>query len=247
MYGEGFFLQALTYLTAAVVSVPIAKRLGLGSVLGYLLAGVAIGPFVLGLVGEDGQDVLHFAEFGVVLMLFLIGLELEPARVWSLRAPILGLGGSQVAVTTITVAVIGALFGLAWRPALAIGLSLALSSTAIVLQTLSEKGLLRTAGGRSAFSVLLFQDIAVIPILALLPLLATAGRAHHAADEAITVPPGSKLFPAGPRRWWSSPRSLSSSSLVATCYSPSFVSSPAPACASCLRPPPCCWSSPPPC
>ena len=93
MYGEGFFLQALTYLTAAVVSVPIAKRLGLGSVLGYLLAGIIIGPFVLGLVGEEGQDVLHFAEFGVVLMLFLIGLELEPARVWSLRAQMLGRGG----------------------------------------------------------------------------------------------------------------------------------------------------------
>jgi len=183
MYGEGFFLQALTFLTAAVVSVPIAKRLGLGSVLGYLLAGVIIGPFVLGLVGEEGQDVLHFAEFGVVLMLFLIGLELEPARVWSLRAPILGLGGSQVVVTTIILAVIAVLFGLSWRPALAIGLSLALSSTAIVLQTLSEKGLLRTSGGRSAFSVLLFQDIAVIPILAILPLLATAGRSQHAADE----------------------------------------------------------------
>lgn len=183
MYGEGFFLQALTFLTAAVVSVPIAKRLGLGSVLGYLLAGVIIGPFVLGLVGEEGQDVLHFAEFGVVLMLFLIGLELEPARVWSLRAPILGLGGSQVVVTTIILAVIAVLFGLSWRPAVAIGLSLALSSTAIVLQTLSEKGLLRTSGGRSAFSVLLFQDIAVIPILAILPLLATAGRSQHAADE----------------------------------------------------------------
>ena len=183
MYGEGFFLQALTFLAAAVVSVPIAKRLGLGSVLGYLIAGVIIGPFVLGLVGEEGQDVLHFAEFGVVLMLFLIGLELEPARVWSLRAPILGLGGSQVGVTTIMLAVIGVLLGLDWRPALAIGLSLALSSTAIVLQTLSEKGLLRTSGGRSAFSVLLFQDIAVIPILAILPLLATAGRAQHAADE----------------------------------------------------------------
>ena len=183
MYGEGFFLQALTYLTAAVVSVPIAKRLGLGSVLGYLLAGIIIGPFVLGLVGEEGQDVLHFAEFGVVLMLFLIGLELEPARVWSLRAPILGLGGSQVAVTTAMLAIIGVSLGLGWRPALAIGLSLALSSTAIVLQTLSEKGLLRTAGGRSAFSVLLFQDIAVIPILAILPLLATARVTVQAGDE----------------------------------------------------------------
>ncbi len=183
MYGESFFLQALVYLTAAVVSVPIAKRLGLGSVLGYLLAGIAIGPFGMGLVGEEGQDVLHFAEFGVVLMLFLIGLELEPSRVWSLRAPILGLGGSQVAITAVALAAIGVALDLAWRPALAIGLSLALSSTAIVLQTLNEKGLLRTGGGQSAFSVLLFQDIAVIPILAILPLLATPGAARHVADH----------------------------------------------------------------
>ena len=107
MHGADFFYQALVYLTAAVVSVPIAKRLGLGSVLGYLLAGIAIGPFALGLVGEEGQDVLHFAEFGVVLMLFLIGLELEPSRVWRLRGPILGLGGLQVGVTTGALAAIG--------------------------------------------------------------------------------------------------------------------------------------------
>jgi monovalent cation:proton antiporter-2 (CPA2) family protein len=137
----------------------------------------------MGLVGEEGQDVLHFAEFGVVLMLFLIGLELEPARVWSLRAPILGLGGSQVAITAVVLAAIGIALDLAWRPALAIGLSLALSSTAIVLQTLNEKGLLRTGGGQSAFSVLLFQDIAVIPILAILPLLATPGAAAHVVDH----------------------------------------------------------------
>ena len=181
MHGEGFFLQALIYLSAAVVSVPIAKRLGLGSVLGYLLAGVAIGPFVLGWVGEEGQDVLHFAEFGVVMMLFLIGLELEPSRVWRLRAPILGLGGSQVAVTAVVLAAIGLVLNLDWRQALAIGVILALSSTAIVLQTLNEKGLLRTGGGQSAFSVLLFQDIAVIPIIALLPLLAASNTAVHGA------------------------------------------------------------------
>ena len=179
MHGEGFFLQALIYLSAAVVSVPIAKRIGLGSVLGYLLAGIAIGPFVLGLVGEEGQDVLHFAEFGVVMMLFLIGLELEPSRVWRLRAPILGLGGSQVAVTALVLAALGMTLDLDWRQALAVGVILALSSTAIVLQTLNEKGLLRTGGGQSAFSVLLFQDIAVIPIIALLPLLAVADAAPH--------------------------------------------------------------------
>ncbi len=179
MHGADFFYQALVYLTAAVVSVPIAKRLGLGSVLGYLLAGVAIGPFALGLVGEGGQDVLHFAEFGVVLMLFLIGLELEPSRVWRLRGPILGLGGLQVGATTGVLAAIGLMLGLDGRVALAVGVTLALSSTAIVLQTLAEKDLLRTHGGQSSFAVLLFQDIAVIPILALLPLLAITGAAEH--------------------------------------------------------------------
>jgi monovalent cation:proton antiporter-2 (CPA2) family protein len=178
-----FFYQALVYLAAAVVSVPLAKRLGLGSVLGYLLAGVAIGPFVLGLVGEEGQDVLHFAEFGVVMMLFLIGLELEPSRVWQLRAPILGLGGLQVGVTTAALAACGVAAGLGLRVAIAVGLTLALSSTAIVLQTLAEKGLLRTGGGQSAFAVLLFQDIAVIPILAVLPLLAPAGASVHGDDS----------------------------------------------------------------
>jgi len=181
MHGDGFFFQALVYLTAAVVSVPIAKRLGLGSVLGYLLAGIAIGPFALGLVGEEGQDVLHFAEFGVVLMLFLIGLELEPSRVWRLRGPILGLGGLQVGVTTLVLGAIAIAFGLDWRVATAIGLSLALSSTAIVLQTLKEKNLMGTHGGQSAFAVLLFQDIAVIPILALMPLLAIGHASEGAA------------------------------------------------------------------
>jgi len=184
MHGGGFFYQALIYLAAAVVTVPIAKRLGLGSVLGYLLAGVAIGPFALGLVGEEGQDVLHFAEFGVVLMLFLIGLELEPSRVWHLRGPILGLGGLQVGLTTCVLAAIALGFGLDWRVALAVGVTLALSSTAIVLQTLDEKGLLATGGGQSSFAVLLFQDIAVIPILALMPLLAAPGVGPGATPGA---------------------------------------------------------------
>jgi len=176
VHGGGFFYQAFVYLAAAVVSVPIAKRLGLGSVLGYLIAGIAIGPFGLALVGAEGQDVLHFAEFGVVLMLFLIGLELQPALLWKLRGPILGLGGLQVAITAAAIAGLAIALGLGWRPALAIGCALALSSTAIVLQTLAEKGLMRTDAGQSAFSVLLFQDISVIPMLALFPLLAT-GRA----------------------------------------------------------------------
>jgi len=184
MHEGGFFYQALVYLAAAVVSVPVAKKLGLGSVLGYLIAGILIGPFALGFVGAEGQDIMHFAEFGVVMMLFLIGLELEPSMIWRMRAPILGSGGIQVGLTTLLIAAAGLAFGLPWQTALAIGLILALSSTAIVLQSLKEKGLMDTTGGRNAFSVLLFQDIAVIPILALLPLLAiydiaSVGGAHH--------------------------------------------------------------------
>lgn len=181
MHAEGFFLQALIYLAAAVISVPIAKRLGLGSVLGYLIAGIAIGPYALGLIGEEGQDVLHFAEFGVVMMLFLIGLELQPSLLWRMRSSILGLGGLQVGLTAVAIAAVAMFVGLDWRSALAIGLILALSSTAIVLQTLQEKGLMKTGGGRSAFSVLLFQDLAVIPMLAVLPLLAHAESAHGGA------------------------------------------------------------------
>lgn len=172
MSNESFFFQAFIYLLAAVLSVPIAKRLGLGSVLGYLLAGVIIGPFSLRFVGQEGEDVLHFAEFGVVMMLFLVGLELQPALLWRMRMPILGLGGLQVGVTAAIVAMISLLWGLSWQMSLAVGLILSMSSTAIVLQTLNEKQLMRTDAGQASFSVLLFQDIAVIPILALLPLLA---------------------------------------------------------------------------
>ncbi|MDH3258851.1 MAG: monovalent cation:proton antiporter-2 (CPA2) family protein, partial [Deltaproteobacteria bacterium] len=175
MHGEGFFYQAFVYLSAAVISVPLAKRLGLGSVLGYLIAGFIIGPFGLALIGKEGQDVMHFAEFGVVMMLFLIGLELQPSLLWRLRGPILGTGGLQVCVTTAVIASLGMVLGLPFQSALAVGMTLALSSTAIVLQTLNEKGLIRTDAGQSAFSVLLFQDIAVIPMLALMPLLAVKG------------------------------------------------------------------------
>ncbi|MBD2106134.1 glutathione-regulated potassium-efflux system protein KefC [Nodosilinea sp. FACHB-13] len=189
MHSEDFFFQAFIYLTAAVLSVPVAKRLGLGSVLGYLIAGVIIGPFVLGLVGEQQDDVMHFAEFGVVMMLFLIGLELRPSLLWQLRGPILGLGGLQVAVTTGAIALIALLVGLPWTMALAIGMILSLSSTAIVLQTLNEKGLMRTEAGQASFSVLLFQDIAVIPMLALLPLLEMGQTATgpHAAVLVATA------------------------------------------------------------
>ncbi|WP_431023514.1 monovalent cation:proton antiporter-2 (CPA2) family protein [Halomonas sp. H5] len=163
---------ALIYLAAAVVAVPVAKRLGLGSVLGYLLAGILIGPFVLGWVG-DQADVMHVAEFGVVMMLFLVGLELEPAKLWRLRRPILGLGGLQVILTSALIfAGATVIFSMQWQSALALALMLSLSSTAIVLQTLAEKGWMQQEAGRNSFAVLLFQDIAVIPILALLPLLA---------------------------------------------------------------------------
>ena len=168
----GILLQAFVYLLAAVVAVPVAKRLGLGSVLGYLLAGVVIGP-ILGIVGTSESVTLqHYAEFGVVMMLFLVGLELEPQMLWRMRARLLGLGGLQVGLSTAAFTALAQTLGLDWRTALAVGLLLSLSSTAIVLQTFQEKGLTQAEGARGAFSVLLFQDIAVIPILALIPLLA---------------------------------------------------------------------------
>lgn len=184
----GLLSQAFVYLAAAVVGVPLAKKLGLGSVLGYLLAGVAIGPYALGLVGHEGHDVMHFAEFGVVMMLFLVGLELKPALLWQLRRPILGLGGAQVVVTTAVLAGAAMALGVGWRPALAVGMLLSMSSTAIALQSLNEKGLLKTAGGQASFSVLLFQDVAVIPILALYPLL--ADRPAGAGEAASAARPG---------------------------------------------------------
>ena len=175
--------QVMVYLGAAVIMVPLAKRFGLGSVLGYLLAGILIGPAVLQIIGTEGQDLMHSAEFGVVMMLFLIGLELEPALLWKLRKAILGLGGLQVLITSIIISGIAWFLELPWQSSLAIGMALALSSTALVLQTLAEKGINRTTAGRSAFAVLLFQDIAVIPMLALFPLLAIAGLSTATAGN----------------------------------------------------------------
>ena len=169
---EGFFFQATIFLAAAVIAVPIAARLGLGSVLGYLAAGILIGQIPGFLGGHAAEELQHFAEFGVVMMLFLIGLELEPRALWEMRHKLIGLGGLQVTLTTLAVMAACMAMGVGWSVALAIGLVFSLSSTAIVLQTLSEKGLMQTGGGRSTFSVLLTQDIAVIPMLALLPLLA---------------------------------------------------------------------------
>ncbi len=173
-------LLAFVFLIAGVIAVPIAARLGLGSVLGYLIAGIAISP-ILTIFHVDVVSVQHFAEFGVVMMLFLVGLELEPKLLWQMRARLLGLGGLQVVLTMLAVMGIALALGQPWTIALAIGAILALSSTAIVLQSLNEKGLMKSDGGQGSFSVLLFQDIAVIPMLALVPLLALpelVGAAH---------------------------------------------------------------------
>lgn len=191
MSNESFFYQALVYLATMVVFVPLAKKLNLGSVLGYLIGGIIIGPASLGLVGHGGQDLMHFAEFGVVMMLFLIGLELEPSLLWKLRAPILGLGGLQVTLTAVLIAGLSFSLGLSLNESLILGMILSLSSTAIVLQILAEKGQMGSAAGQSTFSVLLFQDIAVIPMLAIFPLLAPegAGVAHAESTSLIQDQP----------------------------------------------------------
>ena len=185
-----FLFQATIYLAAACLAVPIAKRLGLGSVLGYLIAGIMIGP-VLGLVGAETEDLKHFAEFGVVMMLFIVGLELEPKSLWEMRHKLLGLGGLQIGVTTVAITGLFWFVGQPFSVALAIGLAFSLSSTAIVLQTLNEKNLMPTPGGRSSFSVLLAQDIGVIPMLAFIPLLALPGlhndAGHHGDDHGATM------------------------------------------------------------
>lgn len=181
---ESFLLLAFVFLIAGVIAVPIASRLGLGSVLGYLIAGIVISPLLTAL-NVDVISLQHFAEFGVVMMLFLVGLELEPKMLWAMRHRLLGLGGLQVTLTTGVVMAVAMSFGQPWSVSLAIGLVFALSSTAIVLQTLNEKGLMKSEGGQSSFSVLLFQDIAVIPMLAFIPLLALPELVDFASD----VPP----------------------------------------------------------
>ncbi len=179
---DQFLLQLFIFLASATIAVPIAKKCGLGSVLGYLIAGIIIGPFGMSLI-HDVEDVMHFTEFGVVMMLFLVGLELKPSLLWQMRVPILGIGGAQVMITSIVIAAVALMF-LPWQQALAIGLTLSLSSTAIVLQTLNEKGLISTSSGKSIFSVLLFQDLAVIPMLALLPMLATFALVNDGQHES---------------------------------------------------------------
>ena len=181
-----FLVQLFIFLAAAVIAVPLSKKLGLGSVLGYLIAGIIIGPFGLSLI-RDNDAVMHFTEFGVVMMLFLVGLELKPTLLWKLKTPILGMGGLQVLLTTFVITAIAYIF-IPWQQSLAFGLILSLSSTAIVLQTLHEKGMINSPSGKSIFSVLLFQDLAVIPILAVLPLLATS-IAPLASTSTVTAAP----------------------------------------------------------
>lgn len=205
MNTDTVLIQALVYLAASVVAVPIAKRLGLGSVLGYLIAGAVIGPFALHLVGNQA-DVMGFAEFGVVILLFLIGLEVRPALLWTMRAAIFGLGAAQLAGIGLCLALAAILLGLPWQEGLACGAILAMSSTAIVLQTLDEKGLRRGAVGTAAFGVLLFQDLSVIPLLVLLPLLAIgpavttqASGGLHGWVHAVAVLAAVALIVAGGR------------------------------------------------
>nr|MBP6494663.1 cation:proton antiporter [Rhodoferax sp.] len=169
-HAPAWLINSFIYLSAAVIAVPLSKAVGLGSIIGYLAAGIAIGPWGLGLV-TNVEDILHFAEFGVVLMLFLVGLELEPKRLWSLRRPIFGWGSAQVLGCALVLTAAAMVFGVGWRVALVAGLGLALSSTAIALQVMGERNLLPTSSGQASFSILLFQDVAAIPILALLPLL----------------------------------------------------------------------------
>ncbi len=164
--------EAALFLAAAVLFVPLFKRARMGAVLGYLAAGLVIGPSGLGLA-EDAEAVLHVSEFGVILLLFVIGLELQPARLWRLRREVFGFGGAQVFITTALFSGAAYLLGLPWNTAVVIAFALSMSSTALVLQLLGERHELTAVHGRAAFAVLLFQDLAVIPFLALVPLLST--------------------------------------------------------------------------
>ncbi|MGE3975779.1 MAG: glutathione-regulated potassium-efflux system protein KefC [Bdellovibrionales bacterium] len=183
---EHFLLNALVFLLSAIISVPIFHRLGLGSVLGYLVAGVVIGPWGLKLI-SNVTDILHFSEFGVVLLLFIIGLELEPKKLWQLRVPIFGMGGAQVLLNTFVFTLLGILLGYSWSVSFLVGMGFSLSSTAIALQVLKEKNQLTTTSGQAAFSILLFQDIAVIAMIALLPILGVSNNASSTGSEKALV------------------------------------------------------------
>lgn len=183
---ENLFLNGFIYLVAAAFAAPLGKKLGVGAVLGYLIIGAIVGPSAFGWVGENREAVMHFAEFGVVLMLFVIGLEIDLSRLWKMRGPILGLGGLQVLLTTLVIAGASFLLRVDWREAIAMGMILSLSSTAIVMQTLRERGISDTSAGTQSFAVLLFQDIAIIPMIAFLPLLAFLPKAGSEGHESHT-------------------------------------------------------------
>jgi len=198
MNQHDFMIALVVFLVAAVVAVPLARRFGLGAVLGYLLAGAAIGPFALRLV-TNVESILHFSEFGVVLMMFVIGLELEPRKLKNLRKTIFGFGTAQMAACALVVGTLAALLGAPWQIAVVAGLGLALSSTAIAFATLAERNLMGTPAGAASFGILLFQDIAAIPMIALLPLLAV-----DAAD----------LAPHGPPHWQTAARAVAAIAIV---------------------------------
>ena len=187
METHSLLVNIVYFLTAAVIAVPIFVRVGLGSVLGYLVAGIIIGPWALGLI-TNVEDILHFSEFGVVLLLFLIGLELEPKKLWSLRRSIIGSGGGQLVLSAILIGSFALFCGMNWKTALIIGLSLGLSSTAIALQIMQEQGLMQTPAGKTGFSILLFQDIAVIPIIAMMPLLAGPVSGETSSHSSVSTP-----------------------------------------------------------
>lgn len=187
-----WLINSLIYLGAAVFAVPLSKALGLGSIIGYLAAGIAIGPWGLGLVTEV-EDILHFAEFGVVLMLFLVGLELQPRRLWQMRRPIFGWGSVQVLACAALLFAVAWSAGVPWRIALVAALGLALSSTAVALQVMGERNLMNTSSGKSGFSILLFQDVAAIPILALMPLLGLASESNPALESTDTLQSALKI------------------------------------------------------
>ena len=182
-----FLFEAIVFLTGAVICVPLAKRIGLSSVIGYLLAGMLIGPYVLGLIGREGEDILEFAEFGVVMMLFLIGLEIEPKSFWKMRKIVLGMGMAQVFGTMLLTYLILYMFEVDWKISLTVAMAVALSSTAITLQTNKEKGLMNTTYGTSSFSILLFQDIIVIAMLAVLPLMSNVSNTATTENTTDTA------------------------------------------------------------
>lgn len=224
MEGSNLLLAGVLFLFAAVVAVPLAARLGIGAVLGYLLAGIAIGPWGLGFI-SDVDEILHFSELGVVFLMFIIGLELNPSKLWQLRRSIFGVGAAQVLFSAAILAGLLMLTNFSWQAAVIGGIGLAMSSTAMALQLMRDKGMNRNEAGQLGFSVLLFQDLAVIPALALVPLLAGSGDDHF---DWVKISMKVLAF-AG--------MLIGGRFLLRRC----FVLLPPLACARCLLPRRCCW------